>query len=257
MVFEEKLVIPFSVEQMQKILSLRKAKDLTKPMIAQDPMCVVDYEKSTIKGKFFVNFISNLKISILLDKTSPLKKEDKFELLEAYMTAPKLAEIPTLNSVVCVLLLEEKTGLMYPDKKPIFLSQEERTEFRTLHQELVSKWITFIDSVPLSLMYFYKPFTENSGKDLIQSKDVEIIEDHLYISANVATALITPNFLEDYLAFSKTPVQSNKIFELQMYEPIFDGYSLMSVLRESPSLVFINGLFNNWLTVEVAKVGFI
>ena len=250
MLFEESITFPLKMEQLQKVLELKKELQQSGPVPLNIPvMAVVSTTRSALKGAHFINFVSNLRLSITLDEEDELSKDERFELLKCYLNSRMLSEIKTLNEVSTLILLERK-GIVH--EGDVFLTQEERAEFSQLHDELLVKYEIFIESILIGLPFSIKEYASTIGKDLIDQKVIKVITDPGYIGSNVVSMLIEPNFLEFYLSLNlkHTPA----FFDSQWFEPVFNGYSLLSIMTVNSSLFpFMQSLYEQWFTEEEIK----
>lgn len=250
MLFEGTIKLPLSMDQLKVVLALKaKNQQEQKVLITQPVMAVVNAKDSTSKGASFITYISNLRLSVVLDEENEPSKEERFELLKCYLTSRMLADIKTLNECTMALLLERK-GIAFDGD--VFLSPEERAEFAQLHEELLVKYEMFLESILVGLPFCIKEYASTIGKDLIESKVLPVVNKPDFISSNVVSIIMEPDFLELYLSL---PIKHQPAFyESQWLEPVFNGFSLISIISMNTSLFpFMQSMYEQWFTEEEIK----
>jgi hypothetical protein len=249
MLIDKPQKLPLEMAELQKVLEAKSKKDVESPELCQAPMFVASYNDSTLKGKFFLNYVSNLKLSILLDSES-IEKEEKFELLAGYMNAVNVTEIYNLNDVVAVMLLEEKGA--EAETEELWLSKEERDEFREQNKDLIQTWVRFLDSILIGLPFCMEEYSKTIGKELLDNNAVELIGDANAIGKNVSLLISTPDYLEFYLSL---PVNTQPAFyEAQWFEPVFSGHSMLSIMKDKGTLFpFMVGFAESWFSEDELK----
>jgi hypothetical protein len=251
MLYSEPQKLPLEMTQLQKVLESKSKKDTESPELFQEPMFFVSYKDSTLKGKFFINYVANLKLSIKLHEgATDIDKEERFELLKEYMTGTNLAQINTLNDVVAVMLLEAK-GADFEEE--VWLNKEERKEFAQENKELLNDWSRFLESILIGMPFCVEDYAKTIGKDLIDNDVIEVITDANIISKNVALLLEIPGFLENFLSFKLE--HKPALYEAQWFEPVFSGHSLMTILQngDGTMFAFMVGLMESWFEPEDYK----
>lgn len=249
MLIEKPQKLPLEMAELKLILESKSKDKESAPELTHEPMMVVSYKNSTVKGKFFINYISNLKLSVLLDGTG-VSKEERLDLLKEYMTAASVTEIENLNETAAALMLEQKGETVNVD---MWLSQDERKEFIETNKDIVSKWERFLDSILVGLPFCNEAYSQSVGKELIDSEMLELITDVNYIGRNVALLIATEGYIESYLSY---PVKTKPaFFETQWFEPVFSGHSLMNIMSNGSSSLFpfMVSCIENWFPEEELK----
>lgn len=249
--FKEELTLPLQPDQLQKILGARSAVELTEAKIDAEPIGFVSYKDSTLKNEAFINYVSNLKLSIMLN-TDGVSKEDKFELLKIYLKHRNISDIKNLQRTIGGILLEEKGISLDEDMLGSILTKKERKEFAKAERETIDKYHHFLESILIGMPYFNKQYAASIGKEEIDKGNVKINSDNLYVGTNVASLILDADFLMGF--FAKGPVKEFEptLFELHLFDPIFQGHSLVSLLMESnsPAFMYMIGLFEGWVKRE-------
>jgi hypothetical protein len=248
MLFEETIKLPLNMEQLQKVLALKGGQDQTANPLQQDLMCVVDYANSGLKGINFINYVANLRLSIDVDSTG-LSSEDKKTLLKDYLSSRMLSEIHNLAVESMLCLLSAKDGQYNED---FFLQAEERKEFISENSELIQKFELFLESILIGLPFCIKDYANSVGKELVENKIIEVVNDPAFISSNVVSMIVAPDFLEAYLSL---PLKHQpKLFDSQWFEPVFNGFSLISIISNHSSFFpFMQSMYEGWFTEEEIK----
>jgi hypothetical protein len=250
MLFDEKITLPLGMNQLQKVLSFKADNLKDETIFYFDPLFIVNYKDSSLKGKFFINYVSNLKLSILMDHSENLSKEEKFDLMKEYILSSNNSLIPTFNACLAAVLLENK-GVDVGDNS--WLNKQERKEFFILNQETLEKWERFLESIPYSLPFCVEHFAQSLGKKFIEEGQVELIDDPNYVGKNIAYLTLIPDFIEFYISLKSK--HKPALFEPQWFEPIFSGHSMLNFMITGPSSLFpfMTGLFDDWFKPEDLK----
>ena len=248
LLFEDKIKLPLAMEGLQKVLELKGKKQADKPSLNQDVMAIVSLKDSTLKGAHFISYVSNLKLSIALDYEG-VSKEDKFELLKSYLNSRMLSEISSLIETTMVVLIENKGAEI---EGSFFLDRNERKEFITEHIELIEKYELFLESILLGLPFCIKEYASTIGKDLIDNNSIQVVNDPAYISSNVVSLILEEGFIESYLAMDLK--HAPKFFDSQWFEPVFNGFSLVSIVSQHCTLFpFLQSMYEGWFTEDEFK----
>lgn len=252
MLFREELKLPLGMDQLKKILEQRSSVELMEAEIPDKPMGIVSYQNSGLKDDQFINYVANLKLCVELKTDEEIPSEEKIGLLEAYLKSHNMSSITTLNEALGIIILEEK-GLPNEDESKIWLNPDERKTFSENNKEELGKWIKFMDSLVYSLPMSVEQYAETIGKELIDEGHLEVIDDNRAVGANIGFLAITPGFLEHYFSL---PIKTKPaLYEVQMFDPIFSGYSMISLLSSRDSLLyqFMVGLFEGWFEKDKVK----
>ena len=248
MLFEETIKLPLNMEQLQKVLALKGSQDQTANPLQQELMCVVDYAGSGLKGVNFINYVANLRLAVEVSLNG-LSPEDKKSLLKDYLSSRMLSEIHNLAVESMLCLLSAKDDHYNQD---FFLNASERKEFISENKDLLEKFELFLESILIGLPFCIKDYANSIGKELVESKVIEVVNDPAFISSNVVSMIIAPDFLEAYLAL---PLKHKpKLFDSQWFEPVFNGFSLISIISNHSSFFpFMQSMYENWFTQEEIK----
>lgn len=232
MLFKETVKLPLSMDQLQEVLAL-KGEGGSEVTVKQDIMAEVSYKDSTLKGANFINYVSNLKLSINLVKEDN-SKEDRFELMRAYLTSRMMSEISVLNLESITMLMKRKLSNIETVDGETYFTNAEREEFMEEYKEVLEKYELFLESILVGLPFCLKEYASTIGKELIDSGAVEAVNDPAFISSNIVSIIIEPDFLENYLSLPLKN-KSLKFFDSQWFEPVFNGFSLISIMTQHTS----------------------
>lgn len=246
MLFQEVIKLPLSLEQLQVVLANKSKEPVTTPKAKQPIMAAVSYKESTLKNMHFVNYVSNLNLSIGLIQED-LTKEERFDLLKFYLNSRVLSQIDTLATETIMLLLHKKNSIVTDPND--FLSPEERVEFISANDEVLTRYELFLESILIGLPFVIKEYAATVGKDLIESKEIPVVSDPGFISSNVVSLIMQDGFLEFYL--SHPTKHKLVLFESQWFEPVFNGQNLINIVTGHSSLFpFMQALHDNWFSPE-------
>lgn len=161
-------------------------------------MFLIDYENSKLENKVFLTYLSNLDIPCDL-KLDSLTKEKKLALLEAYLDIKNISNVPALNVMMAQVILNligvDPTSLF----KTLHLTDEECNEFIEKNRLSIERWLVFLDSSMLFLIYSYKDLNEKIKVE----ETFPTIDDENFVGLNVINLFKLPAFLELYFAAEK------------------------------------------------------
>ena len=179
----------------------------------------INYNNSSLQKKEFLTYLSNLEIPSDLISPIQLSYEIKSSLLYEYMVFPAITLISTLNLAVSSIIFRAK-GYDLKDAYPNpYFSEEEADFFIEQNNELIQKWITFLDSCTI---YAQKSIPELNEMDFLTG-GIEIIEDRNYIGHNVVNLFSLDFFFHNY--YSKE-LGTLYYFKYQFDDRIFGGKDL-------------------------------
>lgn len=176
----------------------------------KNTLFIIDYNESKLQDKVFLTYLSNLDIpcDINFDNTP---REKVFQLLASYVDIKNICNIPVLNVMIAEIILKSigvNSNIIF--SKEYFTSEEIRT-FIDNNKDKLIKWIDFIDSSMVFLLYTYKDLNEK----LKVEETFPVIDDHNYVGLNVVNLFKIPGFLELYFSSTK-PV--NMVYFKQQFE---------------------------------------
>ena len=179
----------------------------------------IDYGNSSLQRKELLIYLSNLAIPSDLVLPITLDYEDKSSLLYEYMALPAIILIPTLNLAVSSIIFRAK-GYDLKDAYPNpYFSEEEADFFIEQNNEVIQKWITFLDSCTI---YAQKNIPELNEMDFLTG-GIEIIEDRNYVGHNVVNLFSLDFFFHNY--YSKE-LGTLYYFKYQFDDRMFKGLDL-------------------------------
>ena len=179
----------------------------------------IDYGNSSLQRKELLIYLSNLAIPSDLVLPITLDYEDKSSLLYEYMVLPTISLIPSLNLATSSVIFRAK-GYDLKDAYPNpYFSEEEADLFIEENNELIQKWITFLDSCTI---YAQKNIPELNEMDFLTG-GIEIIEDRNYVGHNVVNLFSLDFFFHNY--YSKE-LGTLYYFKYQFDDRMFKGLDL-------------------------------
>lgn len=193
------------------------------------PKYKVDYGESRIKGEFFLNYLGNLRMCVAITNVPTLA--DKTELLKTYITSRLPQGTIDLSEEVGKLLMQKK-GIYYNDG---FLTVTEREKFLEENADVLGEWEKFLDSVPFMVPFVFNYYRDTIGKELLESGDVEVIDNPLLVSPNVINLFYMPDYIESYL--SKVQKALPRMYSYLFYSQCFEKMGLIDVLQSQTTLV--------------------
>ena len=179
----------------------------------------INYNNSSLQKKEFLTYLSNLEIPSDLISPIQLSYEIKSSLLYEYMVLPAITLISTLNLAVSSIIFRAK-GYDLKDAYPNpYFSEKEADLFIEQNNEVIQKWITFLDSCTI---YAQKSIPELNEIDFLTG-GIEIIEDRDYIGHNVVNLFSLDFFFHNY--YSKE-LGTLYYFKYQFDDRMFKGLDL-------------------------------
>ena len=179
----------------------------------------IDYNNSPLQRKEFLTYLSNLEIPSDLVSPVQLSYEMKSLLLCEYMVFPAIAYIHTLNLAVSSIIFRAKGYDLKDAYSNPYFSEEEADLFIEQNNEVIQKWITFLDSCTI---YAQKNIPELNETDFLTG-GIETIEDRNYIGHNVVNLFSLDFFFHNY--YSKK-LGTLYYFKYQFDDRMFGGVDL-------------------------------
>jgi hypothetical protein len=212
---------------------------------------MVDYENSKLQDTVFLTYLANLDIpsDIVLRKDYP--KEKLFALLDAYMNIKTVCNIPFLEMIVVHMLLQSigvDTDEVLQNK---FLSNDDINEYVISREETVGRWITFVHSSLLYLIYSYKELN-NAVEDV--SVQYPVIDEVDFIGHNVVKLFSIEGFYETFL--STVGNREVYFFEKQFKEYMFKGKSFFEFYNTENNIMIpiLLGALDGSIPVDPVEV---
>ena len=178
-------------------------------------MFLIDYENSKLENKVFLTYLSNLDVPCDI-KLDSLSTEKKLALLEAYLDIKNITNVPALNIMMAQIILHmigSNPSILF---KTLSLTPEECNTFIEKNKLEIERWLIFLDSTMVFLIYSYKDLNEKIKVE----ETFPIIDDENFVGLNVINLLKIPAFLELYFAAEK-PVALyyfKRHFEIYMFK---------------------------------------
>ena len=180
----------------------------------------VDYSESKLKDKIFLTYLGNLDIPCDIVLGDNISDESLFTLIKDYMEIKNISKLHTLNMAVAQIMLKASSV----DIKDVFvnpvLTDHQINTFIEDNKDLVERWLHFIDSTMVYLVYIFKELDE----ELKTQEQFEVVDDPNYVGLNVVNLFDVEGFLELYFAVDR-PLRTS-YFVRQFEEYMFKGESL-------------------------------
>jgi len=196
----------------------------------------VNYKNSTIKGKNFITYFSNLKYKTINIDFTDISIDDKKELLTEYIKHNSTANIEQLLATVIKIIFyqrgydlslvdKSKSDVEYLQKS--ILTNSEVKEFVQENKQLVK---TLCDILDGTLIYAIKNLTayKNEMGDFITNN---IVVEKQEVGKTFVNLFTNETFNCHYYA-SIPKFDDIKYFEFYFDRPIYSGKTLMSHITE-------------------------
>lgn len=204
--------------------------DIKQYFLDKDIKFLIDYENSKIQDKIFLTYISNLDIPVDLKLEKGFDVEKTFSLIDAYMDVKAISNIPFLNMIVVHIILKsiglDTTSILLNQ----YLTEEQVEKFIETRKEKINKWIHFLDSTMLYMIYSYKELNEIVKVE----ENFPKIEDPNYIGLNVVNLFSVPGFMTCY--FGSGPSPSMSFFTEQFTTYMFKGKNFFSYFNNEENI---------------------
>ncbi len=181
---------------------------------------LLDYENSKLQDKVFLTYVSNLDIPSDLHLREDYPNDKLFKLLDAYMEIKTISNIEFLNMAMAQILLRARGKSAEEVFETALLTDEQADAFIADRQEVIDRWLHFIDSSMLFLIYVHQTLNDEVKIENYPS----VIEDPDYVGLNIVRLFAVPGFLEAFFASSGD--QPMSFFKHQFTEAMFKGESL-------------------------------
>lgn len=206
--------------------------NLKKYFIDKTCFFIIDYKTSSLKGTKLLTYISNLDIPCDID-CSKCEEVEVFELIKEYLHATQIVNIPSLEKAVTSLLLQMKG-----------ITPEVDSEFINQNKEILSSWVSKLDSLTLYNMYMigeekFKVFVEKFEKD----ETVELV------GVNFISLLKNEYF---YSFYNKTSSENLKFYTHYFNDYMFKGKNMYSYWanENNPLFLLTYGIAEGMITGE-------
>jgi len=194
-------IVPISIENLKKWFT------------DKETLYLINYKNSTLKGKQFLTYLSNL------DLPADIKNPD-LDLIKEYLNCISLVNINSLENIVINILLEYK-GLVKENDYKDFIEE---------NKEIISKWSDKLDSLVLFNMYaiksekfsnYVKTFPHDNSTDLTGINFISLLKHERF-----------------YLFYSK--LNNNiKFYSHYFNDYMFKGSNLYSFWSNSNNPLFL------------------
>jgi hypothetical protein len=206
-------------------------EDLKKYFTDKTTFYNIDYAESKLRGSKLITYLSNLDLPVNIELN--VSDEEKYQLIKDYMNSPMLVNIESLEFAVMSVIEEAKGLCEYGHKQ--FIQQNE---------ELISKWISKLDSLTI-----YNMFIINS-EEIKQFADSFPLDDTKDITGvNFISLLKHPEF---YSLYRKIDQSKLKFYKNYFNEYMFKGKNMYSfwATPNNPLFLLTFGIGSGEVTSE-------
>jgi len=217
-------IVPFDSDTLKKII------------IGEIDSPEVNYKNSTIKGKNFITYFSNLKYKTINIDFTDISIDDKKELLTEYIKHNSTANIEQLlATLIKVSFCQRGYDLSLVDKsksdaqylKNSILTNSEIKEFVKENEQLVKTLCGILDGTLLYAIKNLNAYKKEQG-DFITNN---IVVDKQEVGKTFVNLFTNETFNSHYYA-SIPKFDDINYFEFYFDRPIYSGKTLMSHITE-------------------------
>lgn len=198
--------------------------------VDKEILFLIDYDESKLKDKVFLTYLANLDLPCDIKATPDFDKEKMFALLDAYMEVKTVTNVPFLAKLMSHILLK---AIGFDTDKHLtkkYFSEEIAAEFIETRKEAIKKWVHFLDSSMLFLIYSTKELNEQ----LKVEENFPVIDDADYIGLNIVNLFTLPGFLTCYLG--QNPTGEMSFFKQQFEKHMFKGKSFFEYFNNGENI---------------------
>lgn len=210
-------------------------EDLKKFFRDKTTTYLIDYSKSTLKGKVLLTYLSNLELPCDIEFQ---EKEDMYEVLKEYLSFNMMVSIPFLEHKVLDILLQKKGVLELTDG-----------EFIKDNEEMLNEWVKRLDSLTLFNMYCLQDATL---KQFVTEH--ETVEDDSLEGINFVSLLKNEWFYE-YLSF--VDQENLRYYKVFFNDYVFKGKNLFSywAVEQNPMFLLTWNIAADSINMEELHAG--
>lgn len=171
-------------------------ENITKAIKDTEVALLIDYEKSLMKGRQLLVYLSNLNVACDIKFSEAVTKQERFDLIVEYMNFRNLIGCESLAVTVATILgaIKGIDAIYYVVQNPV-LKHDEIEEFIGQNKDLVNTWRILMDSMIVFTMAVSKKFKEAFGDPKYQ---YPVIDDANIVGNNFVQLFSLPVFLEQY-----------------------------------------------------------
>jgi hypothetical protein len=217
-------IVPFDSDTLKKIIT----GEINSPE--------VNYKKSTIKGKNFITYFSNLKYKTINIDFTDISIDEKHELLIEYIKHNSTANIEQLLvTLIKIIFYQKGYDLYLVDKsksdgeylQKSILTNSEIQEFVLENKQLVKTLCEILDG---TLLYAIKNLTAYK-KEMGDFITNNVVIDKQEVGKTFVNLFTNETFNSHYYA-AIPKFDHIKYFEFYFDRPIYSGKTLMSHITE-------------------------
>lgn len=157
---------------------------------------LIEYDKSKLKGGNLLTYLANLDVRCDVIVSQEIPKEERFELMRAYMEQRLIVKAQSLAIAAATILTAIKNiGDFYQVIESPMFTRDEIIEFIEANTVLVNKWRIFMDSMIVYALSINKKYVEAFGDPRYQ---YPAVDDDKAIGNNFVNLFSISYFMELY-----------------------------------------------------------
>jgi hypothetical protein len=205
----------------------------------QDHFFYVDYNKSSLKRESFLTYIANMKMKCDLINYKDISREDRQEMLLAFMHYGYVIEIPVLKDALVALLLYSRSGEMNFD----YMTKEESDTFINSYPTEFDHISSFFDSMLLVLPSMSHEFKAEIFDKMIEDQSLPVVEQTEVIGINAFSLVAYPDFLDMFIGLSKEEPKM-RYYKYAIEKFNYKNKKLFQLIAELEKPSILMSLFN-------------
>lgn len=212
---------------------------------------LIDYKNSALKGESFLTYVANMKLKCDLETYTDISFEERKALLKHYMDFSYIAEVTSLQiALVSVLFYSKKKELFFD-----YFNQEEMEIFIEENKEKIKIITQFFDSMLLLVPSVSLDFKEHILQPMIDSGEIETIDNHDIIGINTYGLIAFPDFIDFFIGFSQEHSEM-KYFKFQIENLSYKGKKFYELIKDLSSPSILMSIYNMFSSTDSEAVSY-
>jgi len=208
--------------------------DLKKHFTDKDVFFNINYDKSELKGKKLLTYLSNLEIPSDVFFTDQKEYE---EFLKEYLNSTLLVSLPSIENdvfgILSYFINNTKTKKTKVDQPNYYFDRNKNIDkFIESNKQILEKWVSLIQSLSL-----YNVYTVKNGKvfkDYIEK--FPVVDDEDYSGINFISILKDGQFISLLLNSNQ---ENFKFYENFYKKNIYKGKNLFDFWANEKNMLFV------------------
>ena len=223
----ETTTIPLAPDQLKAFILRKDAS-----AINRTPDYIVDYAGSQLKTEHFLSYISNMRLCVIAENIPPT---DLKVMLKRYLNSNISTAVNNLSHIIASVLIYRKKPDTAEVASILALLEDGVDAFIADNIIAIESWEKFLSAIPYTAPYFFTFYKDTVGQSLIDSGEIEVIDDPKGVSPNVFNLLLVEDFIEIYLSLLDKYVPA--YYRYCMTQRCFEGKNLVNVLKDYTSVM--------------------